>query len=269
MKFNYDKKLLTYSLYVIFTVIAIYIAIGIMSNLGLIFTKTISIVKSFLSLLKPLIIALIISYLLYPITNYLENIFENNRLYKIKKESNRRLLSILISYLLLAGLIVALICGIYFMIGGQLSKNTTIINIIYDIEYYINSLSFSNTSIQDSINSLNIPLLTSLEPYIMDIISSVQNYLISYLGDITSSILSFGSSVASFVVAIVLSIYLLKDSEYFIGLWNKLYYLAFRKSSTGKFIKNIFFIVHDVFSKFIRGQLLEAIFVGLLDLITI
>ena len=135
MKFNYDKKLLTYSLYVIFTVIAIYIAIGIMSNLGLIFTKTISIVKSFLSLLKPLIIALIISYLLYPITNYLENIFENNRLYKIKKESNRRLLSILISYLLLAGLIVALICGIYFMIGGQLSKNTTIINIIYDIEY--------------------------------------------------------------------------------------------------------------------------------------
>ena len=42
MKIDYDKKLLTYSIYVIFTVIAIFIAIKLMSNLGLIFKTAIS-----------------------------------------------------------------------------------------------------------------------------------------------------------------------------------------------------------------------------------
>ena len=81
----------------------------------------------------------------------------------------------------------------------------------------------------------------------------------------TASVMSIGSSIASFLIAIVLSIYLLKDSEYFIGLWNKLCYLVFRKSKAGIYTKKIFLIIHDVFSKFIRGQLLEAVFVGVLS----
>ena len=260
MKIDYDKKLLTYSIYVIFTVIAIFIAIKLMSNLGLIFKTAISLLASFLSLIKPLLIALVISYLLYPITKYLEKVFRNNKLYKIKKESNRRVLSIVLSYVLVIGLFFALICGIYFMIGGQLSKNTTIVNIISDINNYINSNSLSSTTIPQAIKSLNIPLLDTLEPYIVDILASIQNYLITNLGNMTASIMSIGSSIASFLIAIVLSIYLLKDSEYFIG---------FRKSKAGIYTKKIFLIIHDVFSKFIRGQLLEAVFVGILSSIAL
>ncbi|MCQ2969561.1 MAG: AI-2E family transporter [Clostridium sp.] len=269
MKINYDKKLFNYSMYVIFTVIAIFIAIKLMSNIGLIFKTTISLLEEFFLLIRPLLIALIISYLLYPITKYLEKVFKDNKIFKIKKESNRRILSILLSYVLVIGLIFSLICGIYFMIGGQLSKNTTIINIISDINNYINSNSFSSSTIPQAIKSLNIPLLNILEPYIIDIITSIQNYLISNLGDMTASIMYIGSSIASFLIALVLSIYLLKDSEYFINLWNKLYYLIFRKSKAGIYTKKIFFIIHDVFSKFIRGQLLEAFFVGALSSIAL
>ena len=263
MKINYDKKLLTYSIYVIF------IAITLMSNIGLIFKTSLSLLTSFFSLIKPLLIALVISYLLYPITKYLEKVFKDNKLYKIKKESNRRILSIVLSYVLLIGLIFALICGIYFMIGGQLSKNTTITNILSDINSYINSASFSSNTLPQAIKSLNIPLLNTLEPYIVDIITSIQNYLITNIGNMTASIMSIGSSIASFLIAIVLSIYLLKDSEYFIGLWNKLYYLVFRKTKASIYTKKIFLIIHDVFSKFIRGQLLEAVFVGVLSSIAL
>ena len=269
MKINYDKKLLTYSIYVIFTVISIFIAINLMSNIGLIFKTSLSLLTSFFSLIKPLLIALVISYLLYPITKYLEKVFKDNKLYKIKKESNRRILSIVLSYVLLIGLIFSLICGIYFMIGGQLSKNTTIANILSDINRYINSASFSSNTLPQAIKSLNIPLLNTLEPYIVDIITSIQNYLITNIGNMTASIMSIGSSIASFLIAIVLSIYLLKDSEYFIGLWNKLYYLVFRKTKAGIYTKKIFLIIHDVFSKFIRGQLLEAVFVGVLSSIAL
>ena len=78
MKINYDKKLLTYSIYVIFTVISIFIAITLMSNIGLIFKTSLSLLTSFFSLIKPLLIALVISYLLYPITKYLEKVFKDN-----------------------------------------------------------------------------------------------------------------------------------------------------------------------------------------------
>ena len=88
-------------------------------------------------------------------------------------------------------------------------------------------------------------------------------------GAMTSNIMSIGSSIASFFVAIIISIYILKDSEYFIRLWKKLYYLIFRESRVGNKIEEIFRLVHDVFSKFIRGQLLEAFFVGALSAIAL
>ena len=140
---------------------------------------------------------------------------------------------------------------------------------VTDINNYINSNSLSSTTIPQAIKSLNIPLLDTLEPYIVDILTSIQNYLITNLGNMTASIMSIGSSIASFLIAIVLSIYLLKDSEYFIGLWNKLYYLVFRKTKASIYTKKIFLIIHDVFSKFIRGQLLEAVFVGVLSSIAL
>ena len=91
------------------------------------------------------------------------------------------------------------------MIGGQLPKNTTITNILSDINSYINSASFSSNTLPQAIKSLNIPLLNTLEPYIVDIITSIQNYLITNIGNMTASIMSIGSSIASFLIAIVLN----------------------------------------------------------------
>lgn len=269
MKINYDKNLLKYCCYVIFTVIAIYIAIGIMSNLNIIIKTIFTLIKNFIVLIKPLLFAFIISYLLYPVTKYLEKVFENNKIYKIKKSSTRRIFSILFSYLLVVSLIIALLLGIYFMIGGQVSKNINISKVIDDIQSYVNTNLLSTSSLSESINNLNIPFLNTLEPFIADIINSLQSYILTNIGNMTSNILSIGSSIATFLISFVISIYLLKDSEYFIGLWNKLYYLVFGKSKSGSNIKKIFLIIHDVFSKFIRGQLMEAFFVGVLSSIAL
>lgn len=89
------------------------------------------------------------------------------------------------------------------------------------------------------------------------------------LGAMTSNVMSIGSSIASFFIAIIISIYILKDSEYFITLWKKLYYLIFRESHIGKKFSEIFILINEVFSKFIRGQLLEAFCVGILSAIAL
>lgn len=269
MKIHFDKKLLKYSIYVTLTAVAIFLALTIMSNIGVIFTTTFKIIENALTLLKPLLIAIVIAYLLFPLTKSIENFLRTNTLYKVKKQSNRRLLSIICSYLLIIGLVLALLWGIYFMIGGQLSKSTTLSNIINDISLYLNTNSFSSASIESTLKSLNIPFIDSLQPYIIQIVDTVQKYIVSNLGAMTSNIMSIGSSIASFFIAFIISIYILKDYEYFIGLWKKLYYLVFRKSNFGKKISETFEILNDVFSKFIRGQLLEAFCVGALSAIAL
>lgn len=228
MKIHFDKKLLKYSIYVTLTAIAIFLALTIMSNIGTIFTTIFSIIGNCLSLIKPLLIAIIIAYLLFPLTRSIENFLRTNTIYKVKKQGNRRMIAIISSYLLIIAIVLAIIWGIYFMIGGQLSKSTTLTNIINDISSYLNSNSFTTSSIKSTLENLNISFIDKLEPYIIQIVDTVQKYIINNLGLMTSNIMSIGSSIATFFISIIISIYILKDSEYFIGLWKKLYSLIFK-----------------------------------------
>lgn len=269
MKIEFDKKLLKYSIYITITAVIIYMAFLIIFNVGTIFKTTFDILGYLVSLIKPLLIAIIIAYLLYPITKGIERFLEKNKLYKFPNASTRRILSIIFSYLLIISVFLGLLCGIYFMIGGQLSNNTTITNMTQDISSYLNNSSFSTKSIQETLDNLDSSLVDSIKPYIIDGIIYLQKYVENNLGNMTSYIMSIGSSVATFFIALVISIYLLKDSEYFIGLWNKIYYLIFRKSNAGGKIIYIFKVIHEVFAKYLRGQLLEAFFVGVLSAIAL
>ena len=269
MKIHFDKKLLKYSIYVTLTAIAIFLALTIMSNIGTIFTTIFSIIGNCLSLIKPLLIAIIIAYLLFPLTRSIENFLRTNTIYKVKKQGNGRMIAIISSYLLIIAIVLAIIWGIYFMIGGQLSKSTTLTNIINDISSYLNSNSFTTSSIKSTLENLNISFIDKLEPYIIQIVDTVQKYIINNLGLMTSNIMSIGSSIATFFISIIISIYILKDSEYFIGLWKKLYSLIFKDTVAGKKCSEIFSIINDVFSKFIRGQLLEGFCVGALSAIAL
>ena len=155
------------------------------------------------------------------------------------------------------------------MIGGQLSSNTTVINIISEINTYFNNNPFSTSSIKETIENLNSPLISALQPYIVDGFNLIQTYIMENLTNMTSSIVSIGSSIATFFIAFIISIYLLKDSEYFINVWKKLYYLVFRGSLIGNKLNYMFTVTHEVFGKFIRGQLLESLSVGILSSIAL
>ena len=269
MKIEFDKKLLKYSVYITITAVIIYVAFLIVLNIGTLFNNAFNILDYLINLVKPLLIAIIIAYLLYPVTRFIENFLEKNKLYKVKKPSSRRVIAIICAYFLIIGILLGLLCGVYYMIGGQLSNNTTLTNIIQYISLNLNSSSFSTASINATLDSLNNSFIDTLKPYIIDGITYLQNYVVSNIGNMTSYIMSIGSSVATFFIALIISIYLLNDSEYFISLFSKLYYLVFRKSKAGLKINYTFHVIHEVFGKFIRGQLLEAFFVGVLSAIAL
>lgn len=269
MKIEFDKKLLKYSVYITITAVIIYVAFLIVLNIGTLFNDAFNILGNIIDLAKPLLIAIIIAYFVYPVTRFIENFLEKNNLYKIKKPSSRRFIAIICAYFSIIGILFGLLCGVYYMIGGQLSNNTNITNILQYISLNLNSNSFSTVSINAALDSLNNSFVDTLKPYIIDGINYLQNYIISNIGNMTSYVMSIGSSVATFFIALIISIYLLNDSEYFISLFSKLYYLLFRKSKVGVKINYTFRIINEVFGKFIRGQLLEAFFVGVLSAIAL
>ena len=198
MKIHFDKKLLKYSIYVTLTAIAIFLALIILTNIGIIFTTIFSFISSGFNLIKPLLIAIIIAYLLFPLMKIFENFLRENKFLKVKKQGTRRIISILISYILIISIILSIIWGIYFMIGGQISKSTTLSKIITDISSYLNSNSLNTSSIKSTLRDLNIPFINSLEPYIIQILNGFQKYIINNLGVMSSNILSIGSGIATF-----------------------------------------------------------------------
>lgn len=263
-----DKKLLQYCLYFAGTAILIYAGISIFNNIGGIFNFISRTIGNLIQLIKPLFIALIIAYLLYPGVKFIEKFLGQKKIFK--KESTRRTVGIVAMYILVMMIFIAVISGIYIMVGGKLSNNTSLTNMTLYLTDYLNNSTLSVHSISEKLESLNISVLGgNLNDKIAQIVSYVQVYVTNSIGAMGNFVVNIGGNIATFFIALVLSIYLIKDSEYFIDLWNKIFNLIFKKSKAGSKIREIFNIVDDTFNKYIRGQLLEAFMVGILSTIVL
>lgn len=262
-----DKKLLQYCLYSTVTVLLIYIGIAILNNIGGILSLLFKTLGEIIEVLKPLLIALVMVYLLNPCVNIVQNFLEKKEI--LKKQAPRKLLGILAVYVLILVSFIAAIIGIYIMIGGKFSKNMNIANMTLDISDYLKNSASSVNSNVDKLEQSNISILGGLKDKINQIINYVRSYFFTSIGVMVNSIVSIGSNIASFIIAIVLSIYIIHDSNYFMNLWNKIFNLIFAKSKAGVRFKEILCIIDNTTYNYIRGQLLEACFVGVLSATTL
>jgi len=262
-----DKILIQYSLYAAATGLLIYIGIATINNIGGILSFVARVLGEIVDLVNPLLIALGIAYLLQPAVQGIENYLTKHKMFS--QASARRSVGIVLTYTLAMAVFFALIFGIYIMIGGKLSNNTTIAAMIEYLMDYLQNRTLTVTMITEKLKSLNIPIPANLNEKIAQIVSYVQEYFSAILGGTTNFIISLGGNIASFIIGVVISIYLIKDSEYFRSLWNKIFALIFGTSTAGNRIKETLFIVDDTFKNYIRGQLLEAAIVGVLSAIVL
>ena len=124
-------------------------------------------------------------------------------------------------------------------------------------------------TITEKLESLNIPIPGNLNEKIAQVVSYVQEYFSAILGGTTNFVISIGGNIASFFIGVALSIYLILDAEYFLSLWDKMFFLIFGNSTIGKKVKETLLITDETFKKYIRGQLLEAFIVGVLSAIVL
>ena len=262
-----DRDLRQYALYATATGLMIYLGITLINHAGVLWPLLAAALGTLEQLLTPLLGALIIVYLLRPGVQAVETFLAGRPM--VKSPGLRRIVGIVVVYLAVIAIFVGLVYGIYAMIGGKLSNNATLTDMITDLAEYQKKSILSVNAITEKLQSLNIPIGANLNEKIAELVSSVQRYFAYILEHTASFVISLGGNIFTFVLAAVLSIYLIKDAEYFAGLWHKLFGLLFGRSAAGAKVAEVLAIVDDTFRRYIRGQLLEAAIVGLLSAVVL
>jgi predicted PurR-regulated permease PerM len=268
MKISVDKTLVKYSVYIIVIATILYVIYRIVSNLEFIISSILGALSGFLSVISPLIIALVVAYLLHPIVCWIEDNLMNSRLFtrigskRLEKHKKlKRTLSVLLTYLLVIGAFVILIYSTYVMIGGQISRQV-------DISAVLSSISTYTERYNQIFEQLKSWLLTSglsdnVKQQVIGAADSVNVMLTSAISNFFESMKKFGCNTVNVFLGLILAFYILKDLDFFKRLYNDAASVLIKKKDNRK-LKNLFIDINSIISKFIRGQLLDAIIVGIL-----
>jgi predicted PurR-regulated permease PerM len=258
MKINLDKDLLKYSFYIIFTATALYILYGIIGNIGAILETIFGFLGKILTVLSPFIIALVIAYLLHPMVNWLEiNLFKQVKI----NQKHKRTLSVLLTYILIVSAFILFIYSTYVMIGGQITNNLDVNNMIDSIMKYSQRY---NDIFQSAVTKLETSGLSEdVKEQFKNLIQRIDGFMEPAINASFDSIKKLGSNLLNILLGVIISFYLLKDLKYFGKLTDDCFDAVFKKN-TNKKTKLFLSDVDNVVSKFIRGQLLDGLIVGIL-----
>ena len=269
MKFDNDDKFIKIGIVAFCTIFALFIACNLVGQIPGFMLTVLDFLDMVLDILSPVIIAFVITYLLLIPTRAIENFLLSRKYFAIKNRSICRGIGLIISYITVFAIIIATLIGIYYMIGGQLSKNTTINNIYNTISSYFKDETISAESLQQQLTKLNLPFADIISPKLGEIAAVLSDLIANIVSFLFGSVISLGGNLFNIVISIILSIYFIFSYEYFLRFLNKIYYIIFRKSRPGKALRKALQIINETFSAYIRGQLIEAFIVAVLSTIVL
>jgi len=268
-----DKKYMKYSIFIAFTAALLYVLYFIISNFAIIFAAAGSLISAILSSLAPLFIGLILAYLLNPLVNIIDRNFMAKLLARIpvkaenqgspekqaKKASLARFISILITYVVIFVGICFVLYAFSVLILGQFVFSG-IGNMVDNVTNYFSTY---ESVIMSWANNLEI---TGLSDTLKGLADSIVNWLSSNFStrSILSAIGSIGGSIVKILLGIIISIYLLKDQNFFMNIWKKFLSLTLSDGAENK-IQETLNDINGVVSLFIRGALLDALIVAILS----
>ncbi len=256
------------TLFIVCNAFLLYVLYFIIKNFDHIAVAGSRAVSAVLAALAPLFIGLLAAYLLDPLVTKIDKKLLQRALVvqkkegskKIKRESLCRILSILITFIIVIAAITLIAYGFAVMLLGQFvftDIESMFVNLYEQImSYEAEFRQWVATKLPDGFISEKITELVSLIVVWVSDNFSASATIAAVSGAI--------GSIINFVIGLIISIYLLKDKEVFICIWKKFLNLIMpeRHAST---INNTLNEVDEVISLFIRGAMLDAVFVAILS----
>ena len=248
LKFRPNRKYTQIAVYVIGTIIAIYLIITVGNNMPSII-KFLSHLKKYLSdVFTPLLVGFVIAYLLKPLVKKVEASVQKISFLENRKKQSHQLsvaivsLFVLLFFTLISGFIIKSIGNelsvAEFKSGGDflrvIAKN---INVFYDqFIKQLQALSISTTQIQGALKGFT-------------------NGLTSYtLGAITK----ISSFFTNLLFSIIFAVYFMLDGEQLWRYWSRSI-KAFTSKKVDSIIHQLLIDIEGVFSGYVRGQVIDAL----------
>lgn len=262
-----DRNFIRGSFFILFNALLLYILYFVIKNFGSLSETLLGLCSTLIDALWPLILGLILAYLLNPLSELIDRKLVG-RFFKLpddpikaeKRSSLYHFISVILTLLIVLAAVIAIIYGLAVMIIGRVvfqSLSETIQDLITGFSGY--QATFKNWI------ATNVP-----EGMLSEKLVEFTNTLMSWIGDNVNaaSVISFftniGGGVIDTVIGIIISIYLMKDKHFFIGLWRKFLHLTLPQKRNAVLTETLSEI-NGVLSKFIRGALLDALIIAILS----
>ena len=258
MKFkqNLDPKYTRVSFYVVITFMIIYLLMKIADNIGGIFSAVGSGLNWLNVLMKPLGWGFVISYLLFPVTEFWEKRLQHLKIFEKRGKSARGLSVAITSIIALVAIVILL-----SVIISTITSSIQVIR-ISDLEDMITSLAATMNSFYETVSrqlsQLNISS-DQVNAYLKNIGDFIAEWFKNTGSGLQNSIYHLKDFFTSALFAIIFGIYFMLDGKSLMRYWNR----ALKAFSSKRFDRIFHMLVSDadaVFSGYVRGQLIDALF---------
>lgn len=267
-RFFKDNKYAALGLTAFFVFCAAGFAIYVIFN----FSTILGLLKSFFSIMTPVINGIALAYILTPILNFVElrwigYIYDKRRVEMTPARVRRkRALSILITYLIFGGILYLF----FRLVIPQLLAS--IRSIVYQFPKYINNLEAwvnelikDDAQLEDTVNNV-------LDTMYDEAVDFVQNTLIpqadTIIRTLSLSVIRVFKAILNIAIGLIISVYLMYSKEIMAGQAKKMAFALFEVKEANKIIAGVRF-THKTFTGFLFGKLVDSFIIGVLCFIVI
>ena len=255
-KFSKNSKYYTIGIYAISFILLATVIVKLVWN----WEDTSSYMGRILGVVQPFLVGLLIAYLINPLTKFInEKILI--KLFKGKAPGMRKLLSVLVSYIIVISVIVTALFYIIPQIADSLMQ----------IASFVESAQTGYTKIMAELTKLNenypewrldsvIDMVRSIPEGLIDLIT---NTIPKLIPTIYSTSLSLISTVVNLLIAIMVSVYMLLDKAQLLNNAKRIVYVVLKPDKADRFLETAA-ECNKIFGNFIIGKMIDSIIIGIL-----
>lgn len=255
-KFKKNDKYFTISVYALVVILLAAIGIKIIVS----WSETQKFLSTLLGVLTPFLLGFFIAYIINPLAKFI-NQSVLRKLFRIKNRTVRKVISILLSYIIVFGLIATIIFYIIPQIADTLTQISTFIE---SAQTGYNKLIAQIRIIEEKNPSWDFQ---AIYDFIEKIPSVVSEFITKQLPQIVPAVFSTSVSVITgvidFFIAVIVSMYMLIDKPHLINNAKKLVYVLFG-ADKGDRIVTTAGECNKIFGDFIIGKMIDSLIIGVL-----
>lgn len=256
MKLPWDKNYLKISFHVIFTVLVIFLITICLRKIDILTIFVGDAAAWLASLLSPLIIGIIIAYLLDPAVDFLEEKITDNIIEPKSSVFKKRILGTTVCFLFIA-------LGLFLIVKIMIVKlgAANFSDLIQKIDMYTEDILSFFENVKETLSQNQV--LGQVEMLLENMLFSFVNFIYFKLSAIANSIPKAGSALFKAFLGFAVSFYILAEKE------SILFYLrdgikVFFPKSVSKGLLCMIADINEIFSGYVRGQIIDAIILGTL-----